>query len=243
MFRHIIHKFKGLFNKSYDYQKFVVIARSRTGSSLLISYLNSHPQIEAHGEIFRELGRKSSKQIWERLFTSKNKKLKYIGFKIFYYHPLNTDDRSVWDFLKNDKTIQIIHLKRENVLRTFISREIVEKTKVWKNKKYRNTTSIEDKRIEIDVDKFLDTLSWTKKRERETAKTFSNHSFTEISYEELIANPQIVMNDIFSRFGLKPAKISTKLRRQNAERIEDLVINYSQLKTGLTEVGYTCFLE
>ena len=98
MVRRIFDKISKLINESDQYNKFVIIARSRTGSNLLRSYLNSHPNIEAHDELFRELKRKSCQEIWKGLFIKKNKKIKYVGFKIFYYHPLEGSDNSIWNF-------------------------------------------------------------------------------------------------------------------------------------------------
>mgnify|MGYP006437466411 CR=1 FL=1 len=38
-----------------NFTKFIVLSRSRTGSNLLISMLNSHPNISAEGEKFSRL--------------------------------------------------------------------------------------------------------------------------------------------------------------------------------------------
>lgn len=70
---------------NYNYKKFIIITRSRTGSNLLISLLNNHPEIEAHGEIFRRLNGKTPKEIMANYFSQKPNRIKYVGFKIFYY--------------------------------------------------------------------------------------------------------------------------------------------------------------
>lgn len=52
----------------YDYKRFIVLTRSRTGSSMLLSFLNSHPNIESHGEIVNRLHGKDYKEILRKTF-------------------------------------------------------------------------------------------------------------------------------------------------------------------------------
>src|SRR5690606_16569148 len=43
----------GLVDGHTDYTRFIILARSRTGSNFLRGMLNSHPQVLTYGEIFR----------------------------------------------------------------------------------------------------------------------------------------------------------------------------------------------
>ena len=130
----------GLQKANNDYQKFIILARSRVGSNLLISYLNSHPNIHALGEMFGNNHNEANinfrkenplKFLNEFCFRSYAKGIKAVGFKIFYYHPVNGESRAIWDDLKNMKDLKIIHLKRENILRTHLSRAIAGQTDKW----------------------------------------------------------------------------------------------------------------
>ncbi|WP_280564143.1 hypothetical protein [Chromohalobacter sp. 48-RD10] len=69
------------------YRKFIVLTRSRTGSNLLVSLLNSHPNISADGEIFSKLNGRDYKRIISNAFSRQPRYIKAKGFKIFYYHP------------------------------------------------------------------------------------------------------------------------------------------------------------
>ena len=73
--------------KSRGIKPFFVLTRSRTGSNMLISFLNSHPNIKAHYEIFRTLEGKNYNDIFNETFSKYDEGTKAIGFKIFYYHP------------------------------------------------------------------------------------------------------------------------------------------------------------
>ncbi len=225
-----------------QYKKFVVITRSRTGSYLLISLLKNHPNIVAEGEAFNFIAPKSCQTIWEKeVFTKKLSKVKYVGFKIFYYHPLDSDDKSVWDNLKSDKSIKIIHLRRENMLNTIVSRKIAGKTNIWK-KQNSGEIPVEERKVTLDPEECVEKFERTKKWETQTRQDFKDHPFFELTYEELTAHKQDTMNAIFSFLQLDSIPVESSLKKQNKETLRDLVTNYDEIEQGLKETPYAEFL-
>ena len=245
MLRKLLTTMFGQIGKNRKYQKFVIISRSRTGSNLLCDLLNSHPKIEANRELFHNTNAHSCREIWESLFVKKYWNIKYVGFKIFYYHPLKSVDKEVWDFIENDKTIKIIHLTRKNMLRTIISREIAIQTNVWIDQGGGNADPISllDKRFEINIDLCLKKIEETKTWEKQTSTIFLAHPVIELTYEELTADTQKAMNRIYSFFNLTYYPATSDVRRQNPETIKNLIINYDELATVLLNEGYSDFLE
>ena len=224
-----------------DYDKFVIVTRSRTGSNLLKSLLNSHPEIIAEGELFRRLEGRSCKEIWDNTFSPKSKKIKYIGFKLFYYHPLDSDDKEVWEFIKSDRNIKIIHLTRENILRTVVSREIADKTNAWTNKGNKNITK-NGKQIELDIDYCLSEFELTKNSEEKTKVDFADHDFIQLSYEDLSDDKQKVMNELFQFLSVDSVNVSSSYKKQNVEKLKDLVTNYDKVYEQLEKTKWANFL-
>jgi LPS sulfotransferase NodH len=66
-----------------EYKKYIIISTSRTGSTLLMALLNSHKNIICDGELFKDLGVKTCKEIWINFFNHKPKNRKHVGFKLF----------------------------------------------------------------------------------------------------------------------------------------------------------------
>lgn len=227
-------------DKKYD--KFIVITRSRTGSNLLMSFLNSHPDIIAKGELFRRLEGQSCKKVWEIIYTKKPKHIKYVGFKIFYYHPLDSEDREVWNYIKKDKSIKLIHLTRQNMLETVVSRQIADKTNVWTNKN-KNNIQLVDKQVEINIDHCLNEFKLTQESENRTRNEFKRDFFLEITYEELVKDKQDKMNQVFNFLNLKEIEVNTSYKKQNKENIEDLVINYNDLRLALEKSKWSYLLD
>ena len=116
---------------THKYKKFVIVSDSRTGSTLLMQLLNSHPEIITLGEEFKDLNQLSCKESWRNIFRRRPKKINWVGFKLFYFHPRKSMDREVWDLIESDKRIVIIHLTRQNILRSYVSKKIGLKTRKW----------------------------------------------------------------------------------------------------------------
>lgn len=225
-----------------NYKKFIIITYARTGSNLLMSYMDSHKNVEAKGELFRNLEGKTTKQVWNGFFNYKNRKISNAGFKLFYTHPFHTDDRSVWEIIENDRDIRIIHLVRKNKLRTYISGEIAKKTDKWTRKK-NSKISTNDKRLEIDFSDFETRVSKIDQFEKEARERFKNHDFLEVCYEDLVSEKDNTMNAIFDFLSVERSLSKTSYKKQNSESLKDLVINFDDFVSNLSKSEFSYLLE
>src|SRR5699024_1614793 len=125
-----------------DYKRFIVLTRSRSGSNWLISLINSHPHLKSDGEIFHDLNGRSYQHILAKTFSKQPSFIKAKGFKIFYYHPLEDDTAGVWDALKSQDDLHVNQLRRENILKTLISRKNAGITKVWSSRSGAKPTDV-----------------------------------------------------------------------------------------------------
>lgn len=240
---HKLNRQKGVFFGSFDYKKFVIIARSRTGSNLLNSLLGSHKEIETNGEIFSYLKDYSCGEVWKKTFVKKEKKINWVGFKLFYYHPIDSIDKSVWDYIDKDPEIHVIHLRRENMLRTYISRLIAGKLKIWLNKDSEDI-KIEEKKIKVNIEECFEEFKKIKIWEDETRSRFINRkNYIELTYEELIESRDVMMSKIFSFLNLESIPTKTKLEKQNPESIDTLVTNYPELKKAILNSDFSYLLD
>ena len=216
-----------------QYQKLVILGQQRTGSSLLMKLLHAHSKIDMESEVFRLLEGKSCRTVWKEMFSKKLPWIKYAGFKLFYNHPDDSEDREVWEILNADTNVKVIHIKRENILRTYISKLIALKTGAWDSSQEVGKAEFLDKRVKVDVEHCLNELREIKKLEAQFGKThFPNHPYLELSYEELIQDKEGQLSRIYSFLGLENKEIEkTKinLKRQNPEGLRELIINYDDL--------------
>ena len=227
-----------------DYQKMVILGRQRTGSSLLVWLLRSNARIEIPGEVFRLLKGSSCREVWNKTFGRHLPWVRYVGFKIFYYHPEDSQDSEVWYLIRKDPTIKIIHIKRRNLLRTYISKLIAQKTGAWNSRQEGSPLDMKEKRVTVDVQHCItelrDTISW---EETYGKKMFPEHAYMELSFEELTGNLQSTIDSVMGFLGLKTMKVKSKLKRQNPEKLEDLVDNYEELANALLDSEFDYLVE
>jgi LPS sulfotransferase NodH len=227
-----------------EYRKFVIISDARTGSTLLMALLDNHPEIIAKGELFKQLLDRTTPDIWKDLFRKRSKKIKWVGFKLFYDHPWNSGERKVWDLIEQDKNIVIIQLVRHNKVRSYVSKQIGLKTKLWTegiNKP--NTLTLEDKKVNIDPRKCIENIEEIDRLEFQTKERFRDHKIIPMIYEELSADKNKAMNRIYKDLNVTVMEIQTNLKKQNPEKLQDLVLNYEELRNYLSNTRWDFCLE
>ncbi|MEO8374238.1 MAG: hypothetical protein ABI471_03370 [Sphingomonas bacterium] len=140
--------------------RFVIFAAPRTGSNLLCSLLNAHPDILCHHGLFNPggvhwardrrgkgdvAGRDSNPVAFLDTVWASGGDARAIGFK------MNRDENDdAADALLCDPGVLKILLKRRNRVRTFVSEEIARLTGVWESYDEPAETEIPALRVEAD---------------------------------------------------------------------------------------------
>lgn len=153
-----------------DFKRFIVLSRSRTGSNMLISFLNSHPNIHAEGEIFSKLNGQDYKDVLAKAFSKQPSYIAAKGFKIFYYHPLDDEPDSLWKDLMTLDDLRVIHLKRRNIFRTLISRKLAGMQDVWRIPSSESLNPVKNRAVTFTPEEleegFKQTKEWEGERRR-----------------------------------------------------------------------------
>ena len=221
-------------------QRFAIVAHARTGSNYLLDGLKSSPVVRMYHEIFashnRQLG-KDYEKILSTVFQSQSKSVRIVGFKIFYNHLTEQE----WSKLVAWRDLKVIHLTRKNRLRTVISLEIAFKTGQWTRS--GRPGALQERRIELEPSKLLRRLEQIEQGEIATRRRFSDRPVLEVVYEDMIRSPHETFNSVGAYLGveaMKPDKI--RLKRQNPESLEQLIINYDEIETVLKNTRFAEFL-
>jgi LPS sulfotransferase NodH len=213
-----------------NFVPFIVLTRSRSGSNLLLSFLNSHPNIHAEPEIFgRTRGRDPLRRL--RIALGKQpRRIKAKGFKIFYYHPLDNPSEKLWKTLEAMELLRVIHLRRENVLRTLISRKVAEGDKVWMVTDRDATPAAPRPKLSFTVSELESGFVQTREWEIAGAHRFRSHPLLAVTYESLVSQPDATFARILEFLDLDFHAPQTGLQKQNPGRLCDLMENYEELR-------------
>ncbi len=230
-----------------NYQRYMIVCRSRVGSNLLVSLLNSHPDAVCYAEIFGDItsGIGGSFQgstapaialreqqpvdyVEQYIYRKYPKGIKAAGFKIFYYHARTDQWEKVWDYFKSIPDLKIIHLKRDNQLKVHLSRKIAAKTNKWMANGAQ--TAVEDKAVELVKEDCIKDFETTENWQAWVHEFFADHPILDVQYNDLVKDRQATMNKITDFIGLNRATLKSEVRKQNKEHLSDLITNYTTLK-------------
>ena len=248
---------KGFLSGSYNYQKFLLLGNARVGSTLLQSYLNRHPNIYCEGEIYNtdhlkiygkadELKQKMNNNPLQFLNTygypKHAKKIQFAGFKLFYSHFKTEKTKIIWDYLAENKDIKIIHIKRRNMLRNFVSLKIAAKTNEWRS--FSKQSNTENKQITLSKEECVQEFEKQEYTISEMNSKFKNHKIIDVYYTDLTNNREETMNRIFKFLDTQKIRIEdTVLKKQNPESLDELVSNYQDLKNEFRDTKWEVFFE
>ena len=228
-YRHLSLQLGKIFGDK-NYRPFIVLGRSRVGSNLLNSFLNQQKQVIAHSELAGKLFGKSPEKLLDEIYCRYQKRIKAVGFKIFYYHPQDDESGAIWEDLKEIDNLCVIHLKRKNILRTLLSREIAGKTNTYaqlgKNKKL---DPIEKRRVNLTPLKLIKGFQQTHNWEQQFDEFFKHQKVIPITYEQLIAAPDAQVQRITNEFEIDYHPVEQHLQKQNIEPLSDLIENFEEL--------------
>lgn len=225
--------------KQKNYTRFIVLSRSRTGSNLLLNSLNMHPHIHAFGEVFRggvndgikaEVLKSAENYLDKNIFKYYDKSIHAVGFKIFYQHPVWDQSGNVWNCLQGMDNLKVIHLKRNNILRSLVSQKIAFKTDVWKETDAKDGSSPLDRKVRLSKEECEENFKKTRAQEAAGDKMFCNHEVLQISYEDLTNDYQDQMQRALAFLNVSTFELQPQTLRQNPEPLRDLLINYDQLR-------------
>jgi LPS sulfotransferase NodH len=224
-------------------KKFIVLTRSRTGSNLLISLLNSHPAIEAKGELLARCKKRSFERLIEMGLSSDDEHTKAAGFKIFYYHPIDADGTQIWKTLTDMTDLHVIHLKRRNILRTQVSRKLAELNNVWQQTATDISTKSGAKLVSFGVEELESDFKRTEGWEIKGALDFKSHSILDVFYEDLVKDTSNICGGIYDFLEVSTWNPSSSLVRQNPEKLSDLISNFDELKEAFSETDWAGFFD
>jgi LPS sulfotransferase NodH len=250
----------GLLPSHRDYTKFIVLCRSRTGSNFLRGLLNSHPNATVFGELFQNReaihwgfnGYPQSKNLYqqflnqpvrfieEQIFHKMPLDTCAVGFKIFYYHAQQDPWNIVWDYLLQNPSIHVIHMKRRNILETHVSKIRAEQSGKWVN------TSGKPEKIgpvTIDYETCLEDLSRTRQSEQRFDALFENHPKLEVIYEDLAQDYQAVFQRVRQFLCLPDQPIAPQTYKQSNGSLAQSIANYAELKERFRGSEWETFFE
>jgi LPS sulfotransferase NodH len=210
---------------------------------MLLSMLNSHPQVLARGEVFARTAPEALHSTVVRTFDRRvPRSVTAVGCKVFYYHPLGDRTGALWRELDAVHDLHVVHLRRRNVVRTVVSRAIAAQRDEWLQTSPRTAVPAELKQVTMTADALRDGVDRIQRLENEAVDRFSGRPFLEVTYEDLVGSTTVEFRRITDFLKVAPADPIGRTLRQNPEPLSLLVANYDDLAAALRDTPMAAYL-
>ena len=248
-----------------SYRPYIILSTPRSGSNYLAHLLNSHLNIMSYGEPFQPdflLGNPRQtlfenpliyvayKRLRSRypiffikhlIYKKYPKHISAVGFKIFYEHAQMGYLKFVWPYLKTIPDLHVIHLKRRNLLKSYVSYKIALITDQFVAfHTPRNKPTI---KLALDygecVAYFHSIEQWRKKYEI----YFSGKQILPMYYEDLCTNATRELNTLEEFLAVPRRKLSCSLKKQNLRSLRSIINNYSSLQKRFSQTPWAHFFD
>lgn len=200
-------------SKGEDYTKFAIICAPRSGSTMLHTYLNSHPAILSHGEIIRIKLEQGVKEVSTReyIFMPISKRIKAVGVKLFYEYEGKEGYDLPFREVLSDESIKVIHLIRKDLRKQYESLKRARDSGVWSS----TLKPKEQQPIEIPEEEYKQHEQMQTMVIKSITDRLRGHDIFETTYEELTDDPKNVLNKVQKFLGVEPRPLYTLLQKQS----------------------------
>ncbi len=230
---------------------FVIVADLRTGSTVLSSTLDRHPQIRCRGELFHpddfpdnQLPGESRPALSGRALVARalaDDDVRAAGFRAMVFHPdaaVRPQWAGAWDGLAGHRGLRVIELRRRDALAQLASLTIAQETG-------RFTPHPDDPlydpqhrpRVHLDPDALR---HWIDERARLYAQRraqLQGHPMLELTYEQLADEWASTMLRIQDFLGVDPQPLSPAKQKQEQRPLHEMILNYDELAVVIDEAS------
>ncbi len=220
--------------------KFVILAAPRTGSNLLCTLLQSHPDVLCHHELYNPSGIFTALPLRGTGFSFGNIAARDadptgflknvwkwdLGHKLVGFKMTHPQQPVILDAVCRDREIFKIILKRRARLKTYVSYKIAERTGVWEDYREHAPQEAGAPSVSIDYEGLRSAIN-------------ANMKFYE-GIDHIIEGPRIdlLYEDLFDpdeqqkllkALSLSMRPLKAQSRKQNPYALSSLISNYHQL--------------
>jgi LPS sulfotransferase NodH len=221
-------------------KKFFIYGTGRSGSKLLVSLLNSHPDIYCDCEILAK--KYVSTAFFPYLYMdalSRKAKLKgssVYGCKIMSYQLKGQKYIDDAAFIRNlsEKGWKFIHIRRENILDIVLSLMLAKKDNIWE---LRNINGYKQQKLYVDPVELINRIKYFKSIFKMEDRNMMRTKNIRIVYERdlLSGNWQAVMDSVFEYLGVEKVKVHSDLKKKFNGSYRDKIINFDEIKKVLSD--------
>jgi LPS sulfotransferase NodH len=244
--------------------RYLLTCPARTGSTMLTWYLQSHPDVCAHGEVLAPRGplafygvnyrvdppvelvllrRRDRDPVgFLREFVWQAGDRRAVGFKGKYEELLLPQYAQVLDEIRRDTGIRVLHLTRENLLERYLSQYLALHVYGVYNVA-RGGKPPEDALVRLSPEECEEDFRRTEERQASFRAMLRDHQVLEVSYEELVGDGEATLARVQEFLGVEQRTLETRSVKLRSGPVREVVENYDELASHFRGTPYGAFFE
>lgn len=242
--------------------RFLLTCPARTGSTMLISYLQTHPHICAHGEVLAPRGplnfyginyqmdpplegvlmsiRDRDPVAFLHDFVWQPGDRRAVGFKGKYEELLHPRYPAVLQNLQEDTGIRVVHLFRENLLARYLSQRLAQQRGFYN---LQDDRELPPDRVPLSPRECEEDFARTEHRRGRFRRLLADHEVHEVTYEDLVGSGTEALGRVQDFLGVEPRELTTPTRRLNPGTLRDSIENFDELAAHFVGTRYEAFFQ
>ena len=241
----------------------IILTTQRTGSTFLVECLESHPQIRCLGEMlagghvrvpdlvyrsrygtkayrFLSSGAWWPTRMMTRYFASTERDVNV--FKAMYNHINNPVTRN---YLRARTSIHILHLRRHNLLKQYVSELLLSKSreKKWQPHAVKPVPVV---RTMVSPDAALAYIRRKRELHAWHEALFADHPRLQLSYEDMIDGQSLraeVAEEVCDFLHIERRPMKSILVKMNPTRLAEMIVNYDEVASLLRQTEFADLLD
>ena len=260
-----------------SYRRFVIVSYLRSGTHWLRTALESHPAIVCQTEVFNSdnprlpypLETPTEAILAQWVYRAFPMTVQRVGFVLQAYHPYalqafpgirsNPHWGNVWSILAEMKDLQVIQLRRQNLLRRHLSHVMARQTGQWHywerdranqvthlappppeqiGTLTRSNIAVRLDPVQLQID-FEEVERWQSR----ACELLGQHPILQISYEQLCQDFALTCDRVLQFLELEPRPLTAAVKKLENRPLVDSIVNYAELVAHFAHTERACFFE
>jgi hypothetical protein len=214
----------------------VLASSGRKGTFMLLTALGSHPDVFAHDQVFSIGTHASGTRTMRECFDRQRLGIAEHVAIVLPASPTMTRPPDFWPAVFADRSIRVIHLRRRNMLRWYLSLELATLTGKWSCK----DAPVEiEPAITIDPYKAASAIATDLHCEWECSRQLASHQTIVIYYEDLQAGSLSKAQELL---GAHPMAIRPTTKKQALRPLREAILNIEELEAAWRGTAFETYL-
>lgn len=225
-------------------KRYFVLTSPRSGTHMLRTSLDHHPQVICMTEMFNPDYTEgkydftpetpASEILANYIFTPKNMTQPCVGFLLHRSGARFGNWPDLWSLLEQDKELAVISLRRQNLLRRYLSFQLM---------KNQNLEGNPPAPMHFEKDLLIRDFQLQEAKIAEFDARFCDHPLIIFTYEDLCDRYTETMRSIQSFLNLRPTNLEPGTKKRATPALAQVISNYRELKRDFADTKWFSFFE